>query len=73
MGQLEPPYGLILDFLRQGLVIPFLGSGASLAGHEPKVTWEAFPAHRDVDRPIHHLVDQHFAQSYVGRLLAIPF
>lgn len=29
-NQLSPPYRLIMDNLRQGLVIPFLGAGASL-------------------------------------------
>lgn len=33
---------------------------------------KANPGYKDVDRPIHHLVGQHFAQSYVERLLAIP-
>lgn len=31
MNKLVPPYPLISDALRQGLVIPFLGSGASLS------------------------------------------
>jgi hypothetical protein len=34
MNQLTPPYPLISDELRQGRVIPFLGSGASLGGRQ---------------------------------------
>src|SRR5581483_12329275 len=32
MATLEPPYGGIWDLLKQGQIIPFLGSGASLSG-----------------------------------------
>ncbi len=39
-GRLVPPYGLIRDGLRQGRVIPFLGSGASRGGRGPKVVWD---------------------------------
>lgn len=39
MSRLEPPYRLILDGLQQGIVIPFLGSGASLGAREPGVKW----------------------------------
>ena len=40
MSQLVPPYGLIQDELRQGQVIPFLGSGASLGGRGVDAKWE---------------------------------
>jgi hypothetical protein len=40
MSDLEPPYPFILDSLQQGLVIPFLGSGASLGGRDDGVAWE---------------------------------
>ena len=39
MSQLEPPYPLIRDGLREGRVIPFLGSGASLGGRKPDANW----------------------------------
>ena len=31
---IEPPFGIILDELRSGNAIPFLGAGASRVGHE---------------------------------------
>jgi len=31
---LQPPYGIISDLLKQGLVVPFLGAGASLVGRQ---------------------------------------
>jgi hypothetical protein len=37
--ELEPPYPTILNRLRQGHVIPFLGSGASLGGRAPGAQW----------------------------------
>jgi len=40
MDQLKPPYTLILDELRKGKVIPFLGAGASLGNRAPNSTWE---------------------------------
>jgi hypothetical protein len=33
-----PPYGLILEKLREGNVVPFLGSGASLGDRDPRTT-----------------------------------
>ena len=36
MSPLDPPYPLIRDYLHQGKVIPFLGSGASLGKRNPK-------------------------------------
>jgi len=40
MRPLLPPYLLIRERLRQGRVIPFLGSGASLGGREPGAVWD---------------------------------
>ncbi len=40
MSQLIPPYPFILDRLRKGRVIPFLGAGASLGGRRPGQTLE---------------------------------
>ena len=39
--RLEPPFGDIWDGLRAGNVIPFLGAGASLAGRQPGLAWQA--------------------------------
>src|SRR5687768_11525063 len=36
-NQLSPPYRLIMENLNQGLVIPFLGAGASLNRNVPGV------------------------------------
>jgi SIR2-like protein len=36
----EPPYGIIADLLKQGLVTPFLGAGASLSGRPPGAQWD---------------------------------
>ena len=36
MSGLQPPYGIIADLLKQGMVVPFLGAGASLVGREGK-------------------------------------
>jgi hypothetical protein len=36
---LAPPYPLILERLRRGRAIPFLGAGASLGGRRPEETW----------------------------------
>lgn len=38
-AELKPPYPIILNRLNQGLVIPFLGSGASLGGRTPDAEW----------------------------------
>jgi SIR2-like domain len=35
----EPPYPYILDKLRKGRVIPFIGAGASFVGRPPKSHW----------------------------------
>jgi len=40
-AQIQPPYGFIAQGLRDGTVIPFLGSGASLGQRPPDVRWEA--------------------------------
>ena len=40
MASLEPPYGGIWDLLKQGRIIPFLGSGASLSGRT-EAKWDA--------------------------------
>jgi len=40
MSELVPPYPLIADGLRQGRVIPFLGSGASLGGRGTGAAWD---------------------------------
>ncbi len=37
----EPPYGIILNRLKAGKVIPFLGAGASLTGRGSKAKWES--------------------------------
>src|SRR5512143_2644392 len=45
-GTIEPPYETILDRLEQGLVVPFLGAGASLVGRPDGAVWDdaaAFP------------------------------
>jgi hypothetical protein len=36
MSPLQPPYPLIRAGLRQGRIIPFLGSGASLVARDPE-------------------------------------
>ncbi|MBI5030224.1 MAG: SIR2 family protein [Chloroflexi bacterium] len=36
----EPPYRIIVDRLKQGTVIPFLGAGASLSGRPPNAKWD---------------------------------
>ena len=41
MTQLRPPYPEILDRLRDGRIIPFLGSGSSLGERNPKrMPWQ---------------------------------
>lgn len=40
MSQLLPPYPFILDKLKNGRVIPFLGAGASLGGRQPGEVWK---------------------------------
>lgn len=42
MSQLTPPYPLILDGLKQGRVIPFLGAGASLGSRASDAEWEKY-------------------------------
>ena len=37
----EPPYAVILDRLRQGKVVPFLGAGASIVGRPEGAEWSA--------------------------------
>jgi len=37
--QLEPPYEVILDRLRQGKVVPFVGAGASIVGRPEGSQW----------------------------------
>src|SRR5574341_299916 len=36
----EPPYGIIKDKLKQGIVVPFLGAGASLSGRPTDAKWD---------------------------------
>jgi SIR2-like domain len=36
LHDIEPPFGIILDELRSGNAIPFLGAGASRVGHEAR-------------------------------------
>jgi SIR2-like protein len=35
----QPPYGIILDKLNEGKVVPFLGAGASIVGREVDSKW----------------------------------
>jgi hypothetical protein len=37
----EPPYGLIVNQLKLGKVVPFLGAGVNMSGRPPNVTWSA--------------------------------
>jgi hypothetical protein len=40
MDELVPPYPFIANKLKEGQVIPFLGSGASLGGRVPGAAWD---------------------------------
>jgi hypothetical protein len=42
MSQFTPPYPLILDGLKRGRVIPFLGAGASLGSRASDAEWEKY-------------------------------
>ena len=39
--QIEPPYEVILDRLRQGKVVPFVGAGASIVGRPEGTAWSS--------------------------------
>jgi len=39
--QIEPPYEVILDRLRQGKVVPFVGAGASIVGRPEGTAWRS--------------------------------
>jgi hypothetical protein len=36
----EPPYGVIVDLLRRGKVVPFLGAGVNLGMRQPGAKWD---------------------------------
>lgn len=61
---LAPPYRLILDGLHQGLVIPFLGAGASQS--------RARPAGTDDERPAIFIPTAHELASYLARKSEFP-
>jgi len=59
MDYLKPPYTLILDELRKGKVIPFLGAGASLGNRAPEVKWNrdqatCFPSGNELTQHLAH-------------------
>ncbi|MBI3538228.1 MAG: SIR2 family protein [Chloroflexi bacterium] len=37
----EPPYGVIWNRMKTGMVVPFLGAGASFVGRPPNAEWKA--------------------------------